>query len=273
MATQVVVGDYIYNLKDDYTAKIYVADTSKSSYGDIITPYTYQGNDYVVTDMTSCFANCGLLAQSVVIPNSVTNMSFCFHNCTSFNQPITIPNSVIDMRGCFANCTSFNQPITIPNYVIYMDGCFESCTSFNQPIVIPTSVQSTQYCFRSCSALNNDIYLLHPSQCDINQVANTFSDTQRQIVLHGRDINILEAMCRFDDDIDVYISITPSSLPTTNNLELTELNYKEDDGFKMLSSQTNADVVSVQVPHRNQTITTTLNDALIDLYYRAGGGA
>lgn len=207
---EVNVGDYHYVLYDDYTASIGVIDTTKTIYSEIVTPYTYNGHDYVVTSMDSCFSYCINMTTAPVIPSTVT-----------------------EFESCFAGCDSLTGDI----YMLPID--------FSQPVGI-----GAYHCFYN---------------------------TRLPIVLHNPKTGVADTLAETANYGNVYVNTAPSLLPTSSDVELTEMNYKESMGFTTLSPQTNAELISVQVPHGNNTITTTLNNALVDLYYRAGldigGGA
>ena len=210
IVTTVTVGDYTYTLYNDYTASIEVVDTTKEIYSEIVTPYTYNGNDYVVKYMNSCFAYCINMKVAPVIPSTVT-----------------------EFESCFAGCESLTGNI----YMLPIDA--------SQPVGI-------------------DAY-------------HCFYNTIEPIVLYNPKTGIADTLAETANNGNVYVNTAPSSLPTSSGAEFTEMNYKENTKFITLSPQTNAELISVQVPHGNSTITTTLNDALVDLYYRAGldigGGA
>lgn len=287
-----VIGDYKYTTITSNTVEVDVNDTTKSSYEDIPSSVIYGGVTYSVVDMYECFRGCTSLTQPPTIPNSVTNlygcfrgctsltqapeipnsvtiMSNCFYGCTSLAQAPVIPSSVVNLFSCFYKCTSLTQAPVIPNAVTNMYDCFRGCTSLVQPPVIPNSIIDMAHCFRGCTSLVGDIYIY----CDTLQLQMTycFYDTTQPITLHAMNDNVevcdLLAATANNDNVLVNIhSETPISFTDT------QMNYMTNEGLKTLSLQTNANLVQCEVPDlvNGGTITTNVNDALVDLDNRTG---
>ena len=215
----VIIGDYRYSTTSAGTAMVNVVDTTKTSYGEILSSVEIGSVTYSVTSMSSCFEICTSLTTAPEIPSSVTSMSSCFRNCTSLTTAPVIPSSVTDMNGCFSSCTALYGDIFINSTAVNYTNCFHSTT---QPIT-----------------------------------------------LHGVNTSFLSQLASTATNNNVYVNTTPTPIPST--IQGTNMYYQQTQKTPIqLSPQTDASLVSVEVPFGNGTITTTLQDALLDLYQRAG---
>lgn len=126
-----------------------VKDTSKTSYGEILSEIAGKP----VTHMVHTFNGCTSLTVAPTIPNSITNINFTFKGCTALTTAPTIPNSVINMDSTFYGCTALAAAPEIPNSVTSMDSTFQNCTSLTTAPVIPNSVTDMTYTFSDCTSL------------------------------------------------------------------------------------------------------------------------
>lgn len=148
MSDYVDIGDYRYTYASDEVT-VEVLDRTKSSYGEIQSSVTINGNVYPVTRMAGCFSDCTSLTTSPIIPNGVTNLQCCFSGCTSLITPPVIPSSVIYMYRCFYNCTSLTIAPIIPSGVTEMEECFSLCTNLiGQIYVLSITLDSYSNCFK-----------------------------------------------------------------------------------------------------------------------------
>ena len=243
-------GDYGYSTSSSLGSNeviVSARDLTKTKYEDIPEVVTYNGVDYNVVSMNSCFSNCVNMVTSPNIPTTVTNLHSCFYRCLSLTTPPVIPDSVINMSECFMGCASLT---TAP--------------------VIPSNVEQLAQCFKSCSNLSGDIYVYaNPSQ---QWLAPTYclNGLQNSVVIHAMNDNIEK--CRSiartaPTAYPAYVNVHPETPITFTD---TEMNYKTDSGFTPMSLQTNANLVQCEVPDlvNGGTITTNVNDALLDLSKR-----
>lgn len=174
----------------------------------------------------------------------VNSVEGCFEDCTSLTTAPVIPNSVIDMTECFYNCTSLTTAPVIPSNVTDMTGCFYNCTSLVGDVYIQANVTDTYECFE---------YTIQP------------------IILHSINNNITacDELATTTGNNNVYVNTYPETPITFTD---TQMNYMTNEGLKVLSLQTNANLVQCEVPDlvHGGTITTNVNDAIIDLCSRHG---
>ena len=151
-------GDYVYTYNKGTTTygipygtewSVAVKDTSKTSYGTILSEIAGKP----VTYMTKTFSDCTSLTTAPAIPNGVTNMYFTFVSCKSLTTVPTIPNSVTNMETTFVNCISLTTAPTIPNSVTNVSNTFSKCTSLTTAPAIPNSVKEMQNTFGNCTSL------------------------------------------------------------------------------------------------------------------------
>lgn len=154
-------GDYIYKYNCYYWPSdwvkntfqngwgVRVKDTSKSSYGEILSEIVGKP----VTNMRSTFDSCTSLTTAPAIPDSVTSMTYTFAGCTKLTKAPTIPNGVTNMSYTFNRCTSLTTAPEIPNRVTSINGTFWNCTSLKVAPVIPNSVTKISYTFKDCTSL------------------------------------------------------------------------------------------------------------------------
>lgn len=148
------IGDYQYTIRNG-KACAQVVDKTKTSYADMTSTVTYNGNTYNVElgdGVTSdgCFSNCNNLTQAPKLASLATNMAGCFYNCTSLTIPPVIPNLVTNMYGCFNYCTNLIIAPDIPNLVDNLGYCFYNCINLKKVPNIPNSVTDMGYCFFRC---------------------------------------------------------------------------------------------------------------------------
>ena len=216
-----------------------------------------------VTNMDDCFRGCTSLTTAPKIPSGVTNMHSCFESCTSLTTPPEIPNGVTNIGSCFGNCALLTTAPAIPNSVTNMSFCFYGCASLTIAPVIPSSVTNVAYCFSGCTSLTGDIYIMvgtTPTYIDC------FYNTTQSITLRGAKTSTLQSLASTANRNNVYVNTAPTSLPII--IEGSPMSYMTDSGLVQLSLQTDASLISCEVPHNNGTVITTLQDALLDLYSR-----
>ena len=104
-------GDYIYKYNQYYTGSswytstsqngwgVRVKDTSKTTYGEIISEIAGQP----VNTMYQTFDSCTSLTTAPTIPNSVTDMTFTFYGCTSLTGTIEVNANPTECYECFKN--------------------------------------------------------------------------------------------------------------------------------------------------------------------------
>lgn len=216
----VIIGDYEYITTGTTTVRVKVVDTTKVSYGEILSNVTIDGVEYSIDSMTDCFQGCSSLTTAPEIPSSVDSMA-----------------------GCFGNCTSLTTAPVISSSVMYMSDCFRGCTS-----------------------LTGDVYIMANIEPTTTYIADCFYNTTQPITLRGANTDILQSLASTANNNNVYVNIAPTLLP--NTIECSPMNYMTNDGLVQLSLQTDASLVTCEVPHNNSTVTTTLQDALLDLYSR-----
>ena len=169
-------GDYVYKYNQYYYYNswssdssqngwgVRVKDTSKTSYGDILSEIAGQP----VKNMFYTFYNCTSLTTAPTIPSRVTNMYQTFYNCTSLTTAPTIPNSVTNMTYTFYGCTSLTIPPDMSNAssVTNMTFTFGGCTSLATAPTIPNSVTNMWGTFSGCTSLTGTIEVnANPTEC------------------------------------------------------------------------------------------------------------
>lgn len=153
--------------------------------------------------------------------------------------------------------------------VTSLNNCFAGCTKLKVAPVIPKTITNMTRCFNNCTSLSGDIYI---KTTNLSAYGSCFAGITNNITIHGTDTLTLTRLKNTNPNY-VYINTTPTTLPST--IECAPMNYKTDSGLVQLAPQTDTSLVSVQVPNGSGTITTTLEDALVDLYSRIiflGGG-
>ena len=154
--------------------------------------------------------------------------------------------------------------------------CFNGCSNLKTAPAIMEKSPNLSRCFKDCTSLEGDIYIWSeslPGVTGANGYEDCFAGTTKDITLRGTESSsnrfILELLEGTTTNNNVYINTAPTTLPST--IECTPMNYQTDNELVQLSPQTDASLVSVQVPNGSGTITTTLEDALVDLYSRTSG--
>lgn len=226
--------------------------------------------------LTSCFHNCTSLTVAPTIPSSVTHMNECFRGCTSLTVAPMIFSNTTEMLGCFRDCTSLTTAPIMPSNVKYIRSCFYGCTSLTTAPVIPSNVISMATCFENCTALTGDIYIYSPRLVTYNHddegYLGCFEDTTQPITIHSmnNNVNICDTLARTANNHNITVNVRSQSALTFDN---TQMNYIISGTSTPLSLQTNANLVQCTVPDliNGSTITTNVNDALIDVYHRIQG--
>ena len=185
-------GDYVYtyNKGTQYGTQygtewsVVVKDTSKTTYGEIISEIAGKP----VNTMSNTFDSCYALTTAPIIPSSVTNMSGTFQDCHSLTTAPTIPNSVTDMTYTFDSCTSLTTAPVIPNSVTNMNSTFSNCTSLTTSHTIPNSVTNMPCTFNGCTSLTGTIEInANPTDCYL-----CFMGTVKPITLTGSSTKLTE---------------------------------------------------------------------------------
>lgn len=146
-------------------------------------------------------------------------------------------------------------------------GCFEDCTSLTTAPIIPNSVTDMTRCFYNCTSLVDDVYI----QANVTDTYECFEYTTQPIILHSIDNNATacDMLATTANNNNVYVNTHPETPITFTD---TQMNYMTNEGLKTLSLQTNANLVQCEIPDlvHGGTITTNVNDAIIDLCSRHG---
>ena len=243
-----IIGDYEYTINTSVPTLVSATawDKSKTSYAGIPSEVVHNTVSYKVTNINNCFKNCTSLVNAPLIPEGVSSMASCFDGCTSLvNPPPIIPSSVATMGFCFRNCVSLTSAPLI------------KCES------------NMRYCFQNCTSLVGDVYVYSFPQEEYSYLTSCFQGTVHDIVLYSvdNDIDFCNALAATANNGNVYVNVHPE---TPISFTDTQMNYMTNEGLKTLSLQTNANLVQCEIPDlvNGGTITTNVNDALIDLYNR-----
>ena len=235
-------GDYEYTIiSGTYTVKAKVRDTSKSSYDNIPSSISYNGNVYTVISLHECFKDCSITSTSLPnIPNTVKYMDGCFIGATlNLETNIIIPEGVQSMICTFYNTHLIVDYIYFPTTLIYMNNCFEDCSGTFRINCIPTSVKFMNYCF-----LNSNIETLSTTiriAANPTESIDCFEGTSNNITLitstdsgnrnywksqsFSSNISISnDFVVSNNGDYNIYISGYPVSCSVNN---LYQTNYKE----------------------------------------------
>lgn len=217
-----------------------------------------------VEDMSNCFYGCSSLTHAY-LPDGVLYIDYCFRGCSLLSTLPSVPSSVISMGGYYED-SSITSPPILPNRVINISHCFDSCLSLSCAPVIPITVKNVEDCFLNCGALKDDIYIYTDS---LANVYRCFGGTGQPITLHAMNGNteICEQLADTTNNNNVFVNVHPE----TSILFIdTQTNYMTNEGLETLSLQTNANLVQCEIPDlvNGGTITTNVNDALIDLWTR-----
>lgn len=190
-----------------------------------------------------------------------------YMNCVAMVDPPDLPSDTLLLFQAFSYCTSLTSSPVIPSSVTNMYYCFYNCTSLVTPPVIPDGVTDMRSCFQNCTSLMGDIYTYlgtHQSQ-----TTRCFYDTTQPITLHAMNDNIevCDLLAATANNGNVLVNVHPE---TPISFTDTQMNYMTNEGLRTLSLQTNANLVQCEIPDlvNGGTITTNVNDALIDLCNR-----
>ena len=113
---------------------------------------TYEGTNYIVTEIDyNAFMDCNNLTE-VIMPNSIKTIGWCAFAGSSITR-VSIPNSVTSMEsGAFQYCKSLIN-VSIGNSIIG-DCAFYECTALSS-VNIGTNVDSiAQNAFYGCSSIS-----------------------------------------------------------------------------------------------------------------------
>lgn len=252
----------------DYTISLINGQTTGQA-GGVTATYDESANAIVIVvssaltsfNITMGACHIASLGDCTVVCSAVENKSL-------YESPLNrIPYKnllVSNMDECFNNCTLLTQAPPVPSGTQSMSMCFMGCTSLVAPPVIPSNVIDITDCFRGCTSLTGDIYILGST---IWFYDDCFNGTTQPIYLQGADPQNLIQMAQTSANNNIYVNVHPETLITFND---TQMNYMDGNELKSLSLQTNANLVQCDVPDlaNGGTITTNVNDALIDLYQR-----
>lgn len=111
-----IIGDYeYYKGTGIYVngASVSVVDKTKSSYGQILSYVTIDGQRLPVITMADTFRNCTNLIVAPSIPDTVHGMSQTFLNCTSLTTAPRIPPNVTTLYYCFGNCENLTGEVKV----------------------------------------------------------------------------------------------------------------------------------------------------------------
>ena len=148
-------GDYEYYYWGNYPSKgvwkVSVVDTTKNSYGEILTEILGKP----VADMDGTFKNCVNMTQAPAIPENVKILEGTFEGCISLEKTPFIPNTVTSLSGTFIGCTSLTYITNLPDDVEYLSSAFKGCTSLTNLsyLTIPVSVKKMDMTFYNCKSL------------------------------------------------------------------------------------------------------------------------
>lgn len=111
-----IIGDYEYFRGTGIYvngASVSVVDKTKSSYGQILSYVTIDGQRLPVITMADTFRNCTNLIVAPSIPETVQGMSQTFLNCTSLTTAPRIPPNVTTLYYCFGNCENLTGEVKV----------------------------------------------------------------------------------------------------------------------------------------------------------------
>lgn len=219
--------------------------------------------------MNSCFSRCVSLLHSPTLPEGVLYIDSCYQGCTSLLSPPQIPHGVLSMGYAFKDCSLIDEYPTLPNGVINIDSYFAkgaSHTPSNQRVVIPSSVKNMRACFDNNDVISGHVYIYTNAPYN---VYSSFHNTTQPIILHSmnENVDVCQQLASTANNGNVYVNIRPETLISFTD---TQMNYMTNEGLKTLSLQTNANLIQCEIPDlvNGGTITTNVNDALIDLCNR-----
>lgn len=199
------------------------------------------------------------------IPSTITYNDVTYN---VVNLCVVYSSTDHDTLGCFEGCENMVIPPNIPNNIRNMFTAFYRCSALTTAPVISSTVTDMTECFFACDSLVGDIYVYATDA----QVTNCFEGddlASNTIVLHAMNANssLCDALAQTSASNRVYVDVSPEAPISFID---TQMNYVTNEGLKQLSLQTNADLVQCEVPNlaNGGTITTNVNDALIDLYNR-----
>ena len=166
-------------------AKVVAPGKMKMYSGDItiLSKFSVDGNEYVVTSIgNSAFMGCSLLT-SVTIPEDVKSIgSNAFEGCIGLTN-VEMPDSLTTIGGwAFHGCTSLASIVIPENVTSIGAAAFTRCTSLTS-INIPKSVTSIgEGSFYGCTNLTN-------AKVNCANIANLFRDvTSLQEVILGESV-------------------------------------------------------------------------------------
>lgn len=267
-------GDYTYTtLAIPNVVGLEATDKTKVSYGEIPSSVTYGGVTYTVYSVVDGFRDCTNLRNAPVLPDTIESMETAFRGCTNLTSAPSIPPKVDYLANCFRDCVSLEFAPEFPTGTYNLNRTFYGCSKLITAPVIPKSVTDMRYCFKNCTKLAGDVYIYNdiPYDSTLLLYQGAFEDTVQPIVLHPMNDNVdfCERLAKTATNNNVYVNVHPQE-PTT--FTDTEMNYKTENDFIVVSPQTHSDVVQCEVPDlvNGGTVTTNVNDVLVDLAERIG---
>lgn len=171
--SEFTIGDYIYFVRSSSkgTVSPRPVDTTKESYADLVSPITYNGETYIITDLDGwkksetgsdsytgygSFKGCTNLVTPPTLPSSVTSMRKTFFECTSLKTAPDIPSGVTDMMECFYHCSALETgPEVIPSGVTNVIRLFCGCTLLQNAPALPENAKSLTATFGDCESLTH----------------------------------------------------------------------------------------------------------------------
>ena len=156
--TEFTVGDLNYRVNDDLvsvTVTGHVDGYNAQGPLNIPASVSYQGHDYVVTNIgNSAFLYCFYLT-SLNLPNSLTTIeNSAFAYCSGFTGDLVIPNSVVTIEpSAFFTCYAFDGDLVLGNSVTVIgDYAFDDCNGMHGVLNIPSNVTTIGLdAFRYCA--------------------------------------------------------------------------------------------------------------------------
>lgn len=239
----------------------------------ITVQFTYETREVVVTALKSSgytdnyvlFTTYDLTDGNQLIiqayPKSEEEASYSPCSETITVAMITYPVESVDYAGCH----NMLAPPAIPPRTKSLYNAFNGCNALTQAPVIPSSVVNMYQCFYGCVNLEGDVYVYAKGF----SYHGAFYNTTKPIIIHSmnENVDVCQQLASTANNGNVYVNIRPE---TPISFTDTQMNYMTNEGLKTLSLQTNANLVQCEIPDlvNGGTITTNVNDALIDLCNR-----
>ena len=156
LAANVARAETIYNVEidelkytldtDTKTAELegYTGSPTKVDVGEV----EYQGQKYIVTEVSlRAVPDCGSLT-SVSLPNATTIGGFAFSGCGSLTS-VSLPNATTIGDNAFYGCGSLTS-VLLPNAATIGGGAFDGCGSLTS-VSLPNATTIGDKAFEGCS--------------------------------------------------------------------------------------------------------------------------